>query len=127
MIKIHRGTSTLTVTHGAYENYYKHLGYEPVGVAKNGENPGEENTHLTDDSQHCGDPTQLKTDEDTPDDEGEEFDDEEDAGEEVDLSEIPLSEMSFDQLCEYADQLGLDHDGIRSKKDMRALIREHLK
>lgn len=127
MIKIQKGGFTLTVTQGAYKNYYKHLGYEPVGVARNGENLGEENTHLTDDSQHCGDPTQLKNGEDTLDDEGEELDDEEDAEEEVDLSEIPLSEMGFNQLCEYADQLGLNHDGIRKKSEMRALIREHLK
>ena len=127
MIKIRKGETTLTVTHGAYKNYYKHLGYEPVGVARNGENPGEENTHLTDDSQHCGDPTQLKNGEDPSDDEGEEFDDEEDEEEEVDLSEIPLSEMGFDQLCEYADQLGLDRSGLRKKTEIRALIREHLK
>lgn len=127
MIKIKRGDTVLTVTHGAYKNYYKHLGYEPIGVAQTAENPGEENTHLTEDSQHCGDPTQLKTDEDTLDDEGEEFTDEEGAEEEVDLSEIPLSEMGRDQLREYADQLGLDHDGLRKKSELRALIREHLK
>lgn len=126
MIKIRKGNSTLTVTHGAYKNYYKHLGYEPVGVARNGENLGEENTHPHDDSQHPGDSTQLNDGEITPPDEGEEFADEEEAEEEVDLSEIPLSEMGFDELCEYADQLGLDHDGIRSKKEMRALIRSHL-
>lgn len=127
MIKIRKGETTLTVTHGAYKNYYKHLGYEPVGVARNGENPGEENTRTADDSQHCGDPTQLKNGEGTPDDEDEEFDDEEDAEEEVDLSEIPLSEMGFDQLCEYADRLGLDRSGLRKKTEIRALIREHLK
>ena len=43
------------------------------------------------------------------------------------MSEIPLGEMSFDQLNEYADQLELEHDGIRSKKELRAIIREHLK
>jgi hypothetical protein len=61
------------------------------------------------------------------DTEDEDEEDEEDTEESVDLSEIPLGEMSFDQLNEYADQLELDHDGIRSKKELRALIREHLK
>lgn len=127
MIKIQKGDSTLTVTHGAYKNYYKHLGYEPVGVAQTAENPGGENTHLTEDSQHCGDSTQLRTDEDTPAEGGEEFADGEDADEGLDLSEIPLSEMGLDQLREYADQLGLDHDGLRKRSELRALIREHLK
>lgn len=127
MVKIKKGDTVLTVTHGAYKNYYKHLGYEPVGVAQTAENPGEENTHLTDDSQHCGDPTQLKGDDTTADETDDEEVPEDEVEDEPELSEIPLSEMSFDQLCEYADELELDHDGIRSKKEMRALIREHLK
>lgn len=127
MIKIQKGDSNLTVTHGAYKNYYKHLGYKPVGVAQTAENPGEENTHLTEDSQHCCDPTHLKTDEDTAAEGGEGFADEEGADEEPDLSEIPLSEMGLDQLREYADQLGLNHDGLCKKSKLRALIREHLK
>lgn len=49
------------------------------------------------------------------DDEDEEYED---------LSEIPLNEMGFGQLCEYADQLGLNREGIRSKRELRALIRE---
>lgn len=131
MIKIKRGDSVLTVTAGAYKNYYKHLGYEPVGVAKNGENPVEENTHPHDDSQHCDDSTHLNLDESALDDEeeGAFTDDEEEEGteDEVDLSEIPLSEMNLEQLHDYAEELGLDHKEITSKKKLRALIREHLK
>lgn len=129
MIKIRKGNSTLTVTHGAYKNYYKHLGYEPVGVATDGENPGEENTHPHDDSQHCGDSTHLNDGEGTPDDEeGEDFseDEEEASDDEVNLSEIPLGEMGLEQLHAYAEELGLDHEEIASKKKLRALIREHL-
>ena len=118
MIKIQKGDTVLTVTRGAYANYYKHLGYEAVCVAKTSENPGEENTHPHDDSQQHEDSTQLKSDEDT-------FE-EEPVDEEPDLSEIPLGEMTFNQLCEYADQLGLDHDGIRKRSELRALIRGHL-
>lgn len=58
--------------------------------------------------------------------ETEEMDELEDADEEVDLSEIPLSEMDFYQLRDYADQLGLDHKGLRSKKELRALIKSNL-
>lgn len=130
MIKIKRGDSVLTVTAGAYKSYYKHLGYEPVGVAKNSENFGGGNTHSPDDSQLSGDSTQPSEDEiDDEEEEEEGFtedEDEEESEDEVELSEIPLSEMDLDQLCEYADQLGLDYEGITSKKKMRALIREHL-
>lgn len=130
MIKIKRGDSVLTVTAGAYKNYYKHLGYEPVGVAKNGENPGEGNTHPHDDSQHCDDSTHLNDGENPSDDEEEEVftedEEAEDAEDEVDLSEIPLGEMTPEQLHAYAEQLGLDHEDLSSKKKLRALIREHL-
>ena len=122
MIKIKKGDTVLTVTNGAYKNYYKHLGYEPVGVAQTVENLGEENTHPTDDSQQLGDPTQLKIDEDTDVDEA--VEDEED--DEPDLSEIPLGEMKLSQLIAYAEQLGLEHDGTPNKKELRKLIRDHL-
>ena len=127
MIKIQKGGFTLTVTQGAYRTYYKHLGYEPVDVALSGENLEEESTHTPDNSRLCGDPTQTEGDETPPDEEDEESADEEGGDEEPDLSEIPLSEMGFDQLCEYADKLGLNHDGLRKKSELRAIIREHLK
>ena len=128
MIKIKRGDSVLTVTTGAYKSYYKHLGYEPVGVAKNSENPDQENTHSHDDSQQLEDSTQLTEDEDDSNDEEEEdfTEEEEDSDEEVDLSEIPLGEMDLDQLHAYAEELGLEHEEINSKKKLRALIRDCL-
>ena len=49
---------------------------------------------------------------------------EDEALDDEDLSEIPLNEMGFGQLCEYADQLGLNREGVRSKRELRALIRE---
>ena len=52
--------------------------------------------------------------------------DESEDEEQVDLSEIPLSEMDFYQLSDYADQLGLDHRGIRSKKELRLQIKQHM-
>ena len=57
--------------------------------------------------------------------EGEDSDDDEVEDEPVDYSEIPLSELGFEELCDYADQLGIDLDGIRSKKGLRALIKQH--
>lgn len=124
MIQIRKGHNTLTVTQGAYNSYYKHLGYEPVGMATCHENTECENAQPPSDSQFCGDPTQPEKPEEGEDEEFTGTDAEGDG--EIDLSEIPLREMDFDQLCEYADQLGLNHDGIRKKSEMRALIREHV-
>lgn len=43
------------------------------------------------------------------------------------LSEIPLSEMSFQQLQEYAKEIGLSANGYTSKKVLREAIAQHLK
>lgn len=126
MVQIRKGHTILTVTRGAYNNYYKHLGYEPVAVAKSNENPGCDVTQPDGDSHHLGDPTQQESGEETPYEEEDTVTDEEAENEESELSEIPLSEMGSSQLHEYAEQLGLDHEGIRKKSELRALIREHL-
>ena len=44
----------------------------------------------------------------------------------IPLSERPLMDMSADELKAYATELGIDHEHTRTKKDMQALIREHL-
>lgn len=124
MVKIKKGETVLTVTPGAYRNFYKHLGYEPVDVARSAENPDEENTHLCEDSPHLEDPAQPEGDEYASDEEP--FEDEAESDEEPDLSEIPLGEMKLSQLIAYAEQLGLEHDGTPNKKELRKLIRDHL-
>ena len=43
--------------------------------------------------------------------------------EEVDLSEIPLAEMTRSQLLAYADQLGVEYTGEETKRKLRELIR----
>ena len=43
------------------------------------------------------------------------------------LSEIPLSEMSFQQLQEYAKEIGLSANGYTSKKVLREAIAQHLR
>lgn len=129
MVNITNGSNTLSVTYGAYESFFKHLGYEPVGYARTPENPGQVNTHITTDSPESGDaaaPYVGDTDPADPDipeesAEGEGYDDAE-----VNLSEIPLGEMTLSQLIAYAEQLGLDPDVNASKKELRKLIREHL-
>lgn len=119
MLHITNGNVTLRVTRGAFNSFYKKHGFLVVGGENAAEDSGVVTTQHTSGEEHLEDSTQQE--EDLPDE-----DSSEDEDETEDLSEIPLGEMSFDQLCEYADQLDLDRDGIRSKKELRALIREHL-
>lgn len=116
MLRVTNGKMTISITKGAYDTYYKHKGFRIVGSPETEEpnpvdtvHPGYEMPHL-DNSSHSED-----GEEDSAEGEYEE-----------DLSEIPLGEMDFSQLCDYADQLGVDRDGIRSKKELRLLIKEHL-
>ena len=69
---------------------------------------------------YSGDLSQLKI---TPDEGHDEPEDEE---EDLDLSEIPLSEMTGQQMRQYAEQLGLKTEGLK-KRELRELIRNHLK
>lgn len=114
MIQIKKDNTILQVTKGAYRNFYQALGYRIVRGSQMPEISGGVNTHGDEENQHLEDSTQPEMAE-------AEYEDEE-----LDLSEIPLTQMSVDQLCAYADQLGLDREGIRSKKELRALIRDHL-
>ena len=127
MLQVTNGVVTLTVTNGAFKSFYEHNGFHAVDGEDGHEEAGKVNTHPVPETGHPGHSSQqeLRQDIDAPEDE--DGDDEDDTENDVDLSEIPLGEMSFDQLYEYADQLELDHDGLRSKKELRALIREHLK
>lgn len=127
MLQVTNGTVTLMVTKGAFKSFYEPNGFHAVDGEDGHEEAGVVTTHPTPETGRSGHSSQqeLRQDTDGPEDEDEE--EEEDTEESVDLSEIPLGEMSFDQLNEYADQLELDHDGIRSKKELRAIIREHLK
>lgn len=118
MLRITNGSVTLTVTKGAFNNYYKHCGFQIENRAEGAELEGVVTTQPNYTAEYLGDSPQVKTDEDSDD-----YEDDE----EIELSEIPLSEMSFEQLNEYADQLGLEHEGIRSKKELRATIRNYLK
>lgn len=120
MLRITNGSITLTVTKGAFNNYYKHCGFQIENRAEGAEPEEVVTTRPNYTAGYLGDSSQVKNGEDSDDYK-------EDEDEEIELSEIPLSEMSFEQLNEYADQLGLEHEGIRSKKELRAMIRSYLK
>lgn len=120
MIKITNGQMTLTVPNSAYQTIYRASGFHPLEDEESVIAPADTFTTLEDKTPE----TQISVEE--TDDSGEFYADGAETMEEtVDLSEIPLSEMDFYQLSDYADQLGLDHRGIRSKKELRALIRNN--
>lgn len=121
MLRVTNGAITLTVTKGAFYSFYKPTGFHIVDGVGDSEGPGRVITHPASETAHPGDSSHKESA-----DYDEEEEEEEEPEEDVDLSEIPLSEMSFKQLSDYADELELDHDGIRSKKELRTLIREHL-
>lgn len=128
MVRITNGVMTLRVTRQSFLSQYQPCGFRLLDVFEvasgeelYGNSPESVNEHL-------GEISQEERDEMT---EGADLDSEETAegeedAEESDLSEIPISEMDYYQLCTYADQLGLDRTGLRSKKELRQLIRDNI-
>jgi hypothetical protein len=124
MIQVTNGFVTLRVSKGALNSFYASKGFYPVESSELTEAPklpGGISMPPVDKNDPVEDSAQSQEDVYEEDNDGEEDE------EEVDLSEIPLGEMSFEQLRMYADQLDLDHEGLRSKKELRVLIRNHLK
>ena len=120
MLRITNGIITIDVTDGAYDEYYQYCGFEVVGSPERPEEREEVFTSPAPDSGHSEDSTQPKTDEYDSEEDEDELDEYED------LSEIPLSDMTTEQLKQYADELGLDYTSIKYKKDLRNLIKDHL-
>lgn len=122
MIMITNGQMTLTVPNSAFQSLYKDSGFHPLEDEEHVVAPADTFPAFEDET-----PEEDILDEETEDlEDSEEYEDESEDEEQVDLSEIPLSEMDFYQLSDYADQLGLDHRGIRSKKELRALIKNNI-
>lgn len=118
MITITNGQNTLTVPNSAYEMMFKDSGYHPLADEEHATDEGDK--IITEAEKVPLDALDVEENEaldESPDEEEEA---------EVDLSEIPLSEMDYYQLCAYADQLGVDRRGIRSKRELRALIKSVL-
>lgn len=119
MITITNGQMTLTVPNSAYQTIYKASGFHPLEDEKSVAALADTFPTFEDKT-----PREDVSIEETEDSKGYGGDKVEE--EPIDLSEIPLGEMDFYQLSDYADQLGLDHRGIRSKKELRALIRNNI-
>lgn len=97
MITIQCNGQTLKVTLGAYNSIYKPMGFSPVHMAKMPK---------------------------TPDMDPEEEMDEEVETEDAELGEKPLSEMNFNELKEYAAQLGISTNGMRTRRELKAAIQQ---
>lgn len=146
MLVISNGSSTFSVTKGAYESLYKYQGYTIVGRGAAAPSPDASKT--SDNT-----PNQAETDGDvsgdgavvapdgsgstdssprkpgkngTPgdDDPGDDTEDEDE--EEEELSEIPIAEMTKSQLLAYAEELGIEVSGEETKRELRVAIREAL-
>lgn len=99
MVKIVKGDRTMTVTHGAFHNYYEPLGYELVEAPRSPE----------------GDPGMFTGGEGhSPDHEP--------AGTSGDYTPEQIKAMTTDQLYEVADKLGINYQGVRTKSDLVKLI-----
>lgn len=121
MITITNGQITISVPNSAYHSIYKASGFRPIEDEKSVVTPADTFPTFEDKT-----PEEDILVEETEDSEELSENDDEAEAEEVDLSEIPLSEMDFYQLCSYADQLGLDRRGLRSKRELRALIKNNI-
>ena len=124
MIRITNGRITLDVSQSAFETMFKPAGFVLEGSSLSPEVTGGSNTPEYFRLPHLGQQEDEEEDSEEPEPEESEEDEEEQP---VDYSEVPLSELGYEELCDYADQLGLDREGIRSKKELRGIIREHLK
>lgn len=115
MIIISNGTQKLTVTRGAFKALYEDCGF----YICDGNEAVEPQTIIIPEDEETED-EEINNDE--AEDDGYEDCTEEDAS--SDLDEIPLSEMSYVQLQQYADKLDIDCQGMRSKKELRNAIRQ---
>lgn len=100
MIRIKRGSHTMSVTRGAFNAVYKPMGYTEMEEHK-----------------------APKTHEET-DDEYEDADMDSDEDDEPELGEKPLNEMNFNELKEYATQLGIATAGMRTRRELKEAIQQ---
>jgi hypothetical protein len=99
MVKIVKGGRTLTVTHGAFHNYYEPLGYELVETPRSPE---------TDPDMFTGEEGHSP--------------DHEPAATPGGYTKEQVMSMTTDQLYEVADGLGINYQKVRTKGDLVKLI-----
>lgn len=103
MVKIIKGNHTLTITHGAFHNYYEPLGYELVEAPRSPEaDPG----MFTGGEGHSSDHEPAATS----------------GG----YTREQVMSMTTDQLYEVADKLDINYQRVRTKDDLVKLILQAL-
>lgn len=146
MLVISNGSSTLSVTKGAYESVYKYQGYNIVGrgaaapspdASKNSKDTSNQAEIAGDVSEDDavvapGEPGSADSSPEnrgkngTPENEDPEEASEDEEEDEEELSEIPITEMTKSQLLAYAEELGIEVSGDETKRELRVAIREAL-
>lgn len=140
MVVIKKRNRVYRVSMGAYNNQFKHLGYKIVGSDKETEKTEQndlekfekakpQDEEIADEFEQENDSetdedADPEDDEETDEDEEDEDESEEEPEDEDDLSEKPLSKMNMQELEEYAERLGVETDGLRSKKEVREAIKK---
>ena len=119
MMKITNGVDVITVTEGAYKGIFKAQGFFPVENTQEKAPVSVEATEITSvvSEVHPGEVTTEEVKQQSEDKNLVSEDESED------LSEIPLSEMDNRQLTAYANQLGVNIKGLKSKKAVIDRIR----
>lgn len=119
MLNIYRDGIYRKVTVGAFNMIYRPLGFMVKNAQYDvGTSEGVIYPNKGEDHEIAQNLTENPSDIDlTEETEGE------DALDETSAVEKPLSEMSFSELLEFADSLGIDTEGARSKEELRKLIK----
>lgn len=99
MVKIVKGDHTLTVTHGAFHNYYESMGYELVEAPRSHEDDSGMFTRVEGNSPDHGPAATSES-----------------------YTKEQVMGMTTDQLYEIADKLGINYQRVRTKGDLVKLI-----
>lgn len=117
MVHIKKGAHTALVSMGAFKNLYEPIGYVIVRAGEaataplapdKGVTPVDAKKPVTDAPEATENAVDSYVDED--------------GDEEDELEEKPLSEMNFRELKTYASRLGLNVNGVNSKRELKTLI-----
>jgi hypothetical protein len=123
MIKIIKGGAERLVTTGAFNSIFKRQGWEKVEVETLEEFM--EGEDLDDFDEDPIDEDDLVDDEDIIDEDDIDDEAKESVKEENnDLLEKPISEMNYKELVEYAKIKGINIEGLKTKKEIKAAIKK---
>lgn len=118
-VKITNGVDVLTVSKSAFENFYENLNWRKIGdyddVSSLGNNSLSEDIKNENTENLSGNTTPITPPNFPPVEEQE--------PDERTLEEIPLSEMSVNQLRSLALEKGIDISGVKTKSELRHRIR----